>query len=60
MKVKDFIKYLEALDQEKNIWVVYDGFAVFEPTPDMTAGAEEVSRHGKKGVELDDYIISAG
>lgn len=60
MKVKELIKYLEALDQEKNIWVVYDGFAVFEPTPDMTAGAEEVSRHGKKGVELDDYIISAG
>ena len=60
MKVKDFIKYLEALDQEKNIWVVYDGFAVFAPTPDMTAGAEEVSCLGKKGVELDDYIISAG
>lgn len=60
MKVKDFIKYLEALDQEKNIWVVYDGSVVFTPTPDMTAGAEEVSYLGKKGVELDDYIISAG
>lgn len=60
MKVKQLIEYLQALDPEKNIWVVYDGFEVFPPTPDMTAGVNEVSRLGEKGVELDDYIISAG
>lgn len=59
MKVKELIQYLEALDQEKNIWVVYDGFKVFNPTPDMIAGPDEVSYLGDKGVELDDYIIDA-
>jgi hypothetical protein len=35
IKVKDFIKYLETLDQEKLIYVEYDGYATFPPIPDV-------------------------
>ena len=35
IKVKDFIAQLETLDQEKLIYVEYDGYFTFAPTPDM-------------------------
>lgn len=34
MKVKDFIAHLETLDQEKLIYVEYDGMYKFPPIPD--------------------------
>lgn len=36
IKVKDFIAHLETLDQEKLIYVEYDGYATFPPIPDVT------------------------
>lgn len=34
IKVKDFIAYLETLDQDKLIYVEYDTCAIFPPIPD--------------------------
>jgi hypothetical protein len=34
IKVKDFIAHLETLDQEKLIYVEYDSYITFAPTPD--------------------------
>ena len=31
MKVKELIEQLQKLDQERNIWVLYDGFLAQEP-----------------------------
>lgn len=31
MKVKEFIEHLQTLDQDKDIYVVYDSFLVFDP-----------------------------
>lgn len=35
IKVKDFVKYLETLDQEKFIYVEYDCTVTFPPIPDL-------------------------
>lgn len=35
IKVKDLIAHLETLDQEKLIYVEYDGYATFPPIPDV-------------------------
>jgi hypothetical protein len=34
MKVKELIECLQKLDQERNIWVRYDGVYFYEPTID--------------------------
>lgn len=34
MKVKEFIEHLQTLDQERNIWVRYDGVSFYEPIVD--------------------------
>lgn len=61
MKVKELIEYLKALDPEKGIWVLYDGFSYIIPTPDTTVKDDEISDSNKeKGVKDGDYIISAG
>lgn len=35
IKVKDLIAHLETLDKEKLIYVEYDSYFTFAPTPDM-------------------------
>ena len=60
MKVKEMIEELSKLDQEKNIWVLYDSYYIFEPTPDDVADEEDVKQFKDEGVKLGDYIISAG
>lgn len=60
MKVKELIEELKKLDQEKGIWILYDHFAIFEAIPDDVADEECESRFNHIGVELGDYIISAG
>lgn len=67
MKVKDYIEYLKALDQERGIWVSYDfPCAMFEPKADARAEADHVRIFGNDneqygiGVEEGDYIITAG
>lgn len=59
MKVKEVIAELSKLDQEKELWVIYDTFLAIEPIPDDR-------QKGQKEYEEDvvlndgDYIISAG
>lgn len=58
MKVKELIAELQKLDQERGIWVFYDGgYSIFPPVPDERAGGLIGS---KKGVQEGDYIINAG
>ena len=58
MTVRELITELQKLDQDRGIWVFYDGgCSIFPPIPDDRAGGLIGSRHGvKKG----DYIINAG
>lgn len=60
MTVKEYIESLKKLDQEKNIWMIYDSFGVFEPTPDHVADAYEAKRYAKHGIKEGDYIIGVG
>ena len=60
MKVKKLIEELSKLDQEKNIWVLYDSYYIFDPIPDDVADEEDVEQFKDDGVKLGDYIISAG
>lgn len=59
MKVKEVIAELSKLDQEKELWVIYDMYLAIKPIPDdRQEGQEEY----QKGVVLNegDYIITAG
>lgn len=59
MKVKEVIAELSKLDQEKELWVIYDTFLAIKPIPDdIQKGREEYS----EDVVLNDgdYIITAG
>ena len=60
MKVKDLIKELEKLDQEKGIWISYDyPCALLEPVPDSVADEDYLNVHKDKDVKVGDYIITA-
>lgn len=59
MKVKDLIEELSKLDQEKGIWGVYDGFALFDFIPDSEADEEFAAVFSGSGVEIGDYIVNA-
>ena len=57
MTVRELIKHLQTLDQDKGIWVCYDGgFSWFPPVPDETA---DIPYRGGK-IQPGDYIINAG
>ena len=59
MKVKELIAELQKLDQERGIWVFYDGgCSIFPPTPDDRAEKSDVDEF--HGVKEGDYIIYAG
>lgn len=51
MKVRELIEELKKLDQEKDIWVFYDGYEYIPPTPIEVL--DEDSKIAKKG----DYYI---
>lgn len=58
MTVKELIQELQKLDQERGIWVFYDGgCSIFPPIPDERA---EGPIGSKVGVKEGDYIINAG
>lgn len=59
MKVKEVIAELQKLNQEKEIWVIYDRFLAIEPIPDET---QKGQRTYSEDVVLNDgdYIITAG
>lgn len=63
-KVKELIEELKKLDQEKGIWVVYDGYCAFPPLPDeeVDYGADEddAERFSELGMKKGDYLIVAG
>ena len=59
MKLKDYVAYLQKLDQERNIFVIYDGNEVLSPMPDKTADEEDAKQFADKGVKEGDFIISA-
>jgi hypothetical protein len=62
MKVKDYIKHLQSLDQEKDIWARYEesdtrGYVTMEiPTPDVVTEEDIVTDHDGQ-IKLGDYII---
>ena len=67
MTVREYIEYLNTLDQDKGIWVAYDfPCAMFEPKPDEVAKQPHVDIYGSDnekygiGVKLGDYVINAG
>ena len=61
MTVREYIKYLKKLDQDKGIWVAYDfPCDMFEPIPDTVARAVHADIYGDIGVKEGDYVISAG
>ena len=55
MKVKEFIEQLQKLDQEKNIWIIYDTFAVWEPEVETIEEGDQ-----GHGAEVGDYVMFAG
>lgn len=61
MKVKELIEELKKLDQERNIWVRYDGIYFYEPEIDEEYNITDfdVENHGYDGQELKkgDYCI---
>ena len=56
MTVREVIEHLQTLDQDRGIWVCYDGFCYFPPLPDdMADGLIEDGEH-----HPGDYIITSG
>ncbi len=66
MKVKELIEKLKELDQDKGIWVVYDGFDAFPPLPDDCIDSDEArylnepDTPDEEMVKEGDYLITAG
>lgn len=71
--VREYIEHLKTLDQDKGIWVLYDGanrensgFAagLFEPTVDAETMKEPLAEYARKWLDetaqVGDYIINAG
>lgn len=58
MKVKELIEELSKLDQEKGIWIEYDGFAYFDAVPDAIADEEFMKYYNGDRVKEGDYIIT--
>jgi hypothetical protein len=60
VKVKEFIEALQGLDQEANIWLMYDPpFACTKPKVTHLVGADEVyaNMYADDGVSAGDYAI---
>lgn len=72
MKVKELIAELQKLDQERGIWIIYDGLnddgeaftnGMFDPIPDDRVKKpleEYCKKYYDKGVKEGDYLITAG
>jgi hypothetical protein len=56
MKVKEFIQQLQQLDKEKDIWIIYDTFSVWEPEVEIINDKDSFAKPGKVG----DYVMWAG
>ena len=62
MTVKDFIARLQELDQDKNIWQIYDMCEAWEPeiTHIVDSNSEYADMLAEKGVKEGDYAMLAG
>lgn len=73
MTVRECIEYLKTLDQDKGIWISYDGNnrddcgytnGVFEPTVDKDTIKPPFAKYANKwyndNVKESDYLISIG
>lgn len=56
--VKQFIEELQKLDQNKPIWIYYDGYTAFEPDIDVSNG-EDFTEEDSPEIEKGDCIIKA-
>ena len=62
MKVKEFINHLRQLDQEKDIWVLYDRYTAFAPEVEvygLDLRLDMMSDDIKSKVQEGDYVIDA-
>ena len=57
MKVKELIEQLQKLDQQKNIWILYDGFG--EEEPDFVLATEDDVEILEQ-IKVGDYVHFAG
>lgn len=59
MKVKEFIEHLQTLDQERNIWVRYDGISFYEPIVDEEDNVREweVEEYESQDIQEGDYCL---
>ena len=58
MKVKELIEQLQKLDQERSIWVCYDGIYFYAPTIDKdNIGEREAEAYKEQGIKEGDYTI---
>jgi hypothetical protein len=59
MKVKEVIAALSKLDQEKELWVIYDGCKALKPIPDEIQKEQE-DYYPDVTLNVGDYVITAG
>jgi hypothetical protein len=58
MKVKEFIRQLEQLDQEKNIWTIYDSFSISEPEIEVVTDENcALEYFSDQGLRDGDYTV---
>ena len=58
MKVKEFIRQLEQLDPDKNIWTIYDSFSVSEPEIEVVTDENcTLEWLADKGLREGDYTV---
>jgi len=63
MKVKELIEHLSKLDQERNIWLIYDTYFLYEPAVDGTMSKKETKwwhDNDEPDVEMGDYYMEVG
>lgn len=59
MKVKEFIKHLQTLDQDRDIHIVYDYYCVFDPEVSIADEDWELGNEMFK-YRKGDYLIEVG
>ena len=57
MKVKDLIKLLEGLDQERSIWIRYDGVYFFTPSLCDKVSEFEAEEYKDQNIKEGDYCL---
>ena len=58
MKVSELIQQLQQLDQDKNIWAIYDSFDLFKIEFEVEDGMYD--HLYKDGLKKGDYILVCG